>query len=206
MPPHLCETITEFLRHVAEYYVPKGYFFFGAGLAPEDEDLKLMDSKIIDKIEAAKRTRAGRWSKDSAAYMRWDRFYYIWSKDWRHPVFVGQKGPKGDIRVCPCQICDYEISCVQLRSGKYRARIRIGDFFYGMLNDKIFRFGAGYDAEKLTDLFRQYASSPYTPVRDQLVTLLKIANTKRKEAGLGPVPRSAVGLGIAPVRVLKPKR
>lgn len=66
MPPILCETIAEFLRQVAEYYVPNGYFFFAAGLAPEDEDLKLMDCKIIDKIMVAKRSRSRRWSEDAA--------------------------------------------------------------------------------------------------------------------------------------------
>jgi hypothetical protein len=203
MNPHcVSDSSIDLVRQLADYYLPNGFYFFAASKLPE-VDATVEDQQMLDRIEATKWASGGRWTDDSIGYMRCGRMVYLWAKDHQHPVFEQQSGIKGDIRFEPCVFWEYEVRAVKSRGHKYRAQIRISDFFYDCLAIKVTHHSTKYRPEELAELFKPYSSNLFPPVREQLVTLLRTANTKRREAGLEPVGQSTVGLGTAAVRTLR---
>lgn len=84
---------------------------------------------------------------------------------------------------------------------RWHVSVRIAPDEYLRLKSYLVGLAAHRSVEKLIAEFQRVPFEPYTPIRRQLLNILRAVNRARQEAGFEPVPISALRLRR---RIVKP--
>jgi hypothetical protein len=198
-------SVAGFVQQLAVAYVSHGYYFYVAGMIPEDKDPAKTDEKIlrqygiaVSKWTRARRKRAG---QANVHYLRHGHFYVIIANHGEHPFFAAEGKRVRDIRKAPILFMGYSVGCRRERGGgKYHAGVRINREHFRQLKRYFERAAIKKSVEEVTADLRGLLLEPYAPVRDQLKGILRAVNRKRKLGALPSVPREALRFRRAPVQ------
>jgi len=185
--------------------VANGYYFYVAGRIPSRKEPAKTDEKIILQygIAMSKWARARRKAAGEAKvqYLRFDRFYAILATHGEHPFFAAEAKQIRDIRKHPLHFMGYSIGCRRCRHGRrLHASVRINRERFHELKAWLERIAVHASVEELWGELRAVPFEPYAPIRDQLRSMLRTINRRRKVAGLELVPPESIRVRRAQLR------
>ena len=204
-------SLTGFVQRIATHLLPKGYYFFVQGVVPSGKDPAAIDAKLLSKYQVAKSEGARRWRKSqglgNVQYVRFQRSWILLATHGDHPIREGEATNLKDVRRHPIRVGDYAIYVKRgnyLRKttpgdaprvdGKWRVRVLIARQPYRELCAYFLSLACHRRADALAAALSTLPFEPYAPVRKQLLTLVRLINSKRKAAGFGRVPVSCLRL------------
>lgn len=215
-----CEatSVVGFIQQLACNYLPHGYWFYVSGSIPVGKDVRPIDQKLIEKydIGVSRTTRSRRKLAGVANlhYLRFERFFLLLATHGRHRFFEDEGEAVRDVRRTPIRFAGYSVTVKKghylrkgspedapLADGRHRVRVRIALDELRALK-AYFRERARHDSvERLAAEMQQLPFEPYAPIRQQLLSLLRLTNRERKLAGLSDAPVTAVRMRR---RIVKP--
>lgn len=133
-------------------------------------------------------------------YLRWGSFFVIVATPGEHPFFAEEEKRIRDFRRHPLYCLGYSIGCRRGRDGKWHAFVRIAPDIYRDLRKRVADIAAHRTVSQLAGKLRALGYDAYAPVREQLHTVLRTINRRRRVAGLEPVPPEALRLRRRPVK------
>lgn len=175
-------SIEGFVQQLAVSYLKNGYWFYVTGTVPEKKSAEAIDRKLIERydIDMSKWARARRKELGLAnmQYIRFRRFFVLLATHGEHPFFEREKNNIRDARKTPIRFFGYSIS---YRGGHPHVRINLKEFKWlkSYFTDLASHRAAGYLERELA----QIRFEPYSPVRRQLLIILRAVNEARKRAG-----------------------
>jgi hypothetical protein len=185
-------------------YLNWGYCFYVTGWIREPKEPDLVDRKLIAKyaITGSPKVRARRKQQGLAnvQYLRYDRWFILLATKGRHPFFDSEASRLQDARRVGIPFGGHILRVVQggglPRSGpgegKRQVRVAIQRSRYLELKAFFLDNALRWSVERFRGEFFQAPFEPYAPVRQQLGTILRDVNRRRKAASLDPVPATAV--------------
>jgi hypothetical protein len=193
-----------FVQQVALHCLPHGYRYYVSGLMPEGKDPRAIDARILAKYEIARnrweRYRRKRAGEVNLRYLRYERrFLLLATEPWGRHRFFESEAEIRDVHAVPIRFHGYELS---YRGG--RVWVRIGQEDLDGIRERLLRRAT---KARVSDLVSEFDSLPYEPyrsVRYQMFRLLDEVNRRRKAAGLGRVPASAIPARRTSYRVFEP--
>jgi hypothetical protein len=188
-----------FVQQIACSYLRHGYWFYVTGQIPPSKDPRLIDERILTKygIAVSESTRARRKRAGNAnlQYLRFKRQFIILATKGEHRFFQEEKDTIRDIREQPLRIGGYSIS--YRRGGRTRAgdldhrwhsHVQIDRQHYLDLRARLLDLATHRSAENLALEFYRLPFEPYSPIRRQMLRLLRDVNAARKTAGFREIP------------------
>jgi hypothetical protein len=187
-----CEALSVegFIQQLAVCYVGRGYYFYVTGQIPERKDPKAVDEKIIHRYGVG----VTKWSKwrdakkgiSKLQYLRFERSFVILSTCGAHDFFEEEGDAVRDARRVPIKCFTYAVS---FRSGHPHVRIE-RETYKGLMADFLER--ALERKDMLEARLYNLPYEPYRPLRQQLLTIRRAVNRKRKAAGFEPLSVSCI--------------
>ena len=188
-----------FVKQLAVQYVAHGYWFYVTGVVPKHKDPGAVDEKLVERygidVSRAERSRRKRAGRASVQLLRRERFFVLIATHGEHPFFELEAASIRDIRHAPLKFVGYSIS---YRGG--HASVRIEQSEYVRRKAHLVELATRRSVGDLGELFRRFPFEPYAPVRSQALSIWRAVNRARIAAGLEPVPKQVVRLGLKPVR------
>lgn len=188
--------LSGFVQQLAVAYLAHGYFYYVAGRVPEGKDPRAVDEKLLSKYGVGMsrwaRARRKRTGSANMHYLRHGRFFVLVATPGAHEFFAEEASSIRDFRRDSLSFAGYSIGWKKGRDGKGHPSVRIHPKRYVELKSYFLELACHRSVEKLSAEFRKLPFEPYAPVRDQLRAVLRAVNRKRKGAGFGPVPFSAL--------------
>ena len=173
-------------------YVSSGHYFYLTGTIPARKEPAKIDAKLIrlygvDRPRWARaRRRLGKLA--GMHYLRHDRFFILIATHGKSPFFSDHQSRFRDIRRNALKVGGYSIrytwSTVDRR---WRVFVRLDREAYANLRANMLQqalqpqFAA---RDKFEALFTDLQWQPYGPVREQLGSIVKASNRRRRYAGL----------------------
>lgn len=193
-----------FVQQLAVSYIGNGYWFYVTGYIPPRKDPTATDRKLIDHygIAISKWARARRKRLDLANvhYLRRDRFFVLLASKGEHRFFEEEKSHR-DVRRDSIRFQDYSIGYKRDGKGAWHPSVRIHPKSYRDIKAYFLDLAAKRSVAEFVFELNRLPIEPYAPVRVQLLCILRALNAARGQAGLDPVPRSALRLRRRPVIV-----
>lgn len=193
------------VQQVAVSYLRHGYWFYVTGTIPTNKDPEAVDRKLIAKyeIDITERQRAYRKQRGLAnmQYIRFEHWFILLITDGHHPFKQEEKQQIRDCRRHPIKFEGYSIS--YRRSGqtpkggldpKWHSCVRIDNRNYRQLKALFLKQATHRSADNLAQEFTRLPFSRFAPIRRQLLTLLRVINKSRSNAGYEPIPTTALNL------------
>jgi hypothetical protein len=186
-----CEatSVEGFVHQLAVSYLGNGYWFYVTGEIPEGKDPANVDKKLLTRYEIdlskwarARRKRAG---MANLQYIRFGRFFVLLATHGVHPFFEEEASSIRDARKTPIRFRGYSIS---YRNG--HPHVRIEQEEYKRLKAYFLELSLHRSAEGPGRELGRLPFEPYSPIRRQLLAVLRAVNEERKRAGFDPVPKS----------------
>ena len=203
-----CEatSISGFIQQLAVAYVRNGYWFYVCCHIPETKDPSHIDQKLVEhynigrpRSTIARHKKAG---KANVQYLRYKRRFVLIATRGEHRFFAEESFQ--DIRRVPLRIFGYSIGYRKGADGKYHASVRIEEREWKRHKTQIIEHCTQRTPEALAKVFGNIPYEPYAPVTNQVLTLYRAVNRKRKRAGLEEVPFSCLRLRRRPVQPFAP--
>lgn len=202
---HACVSVAGFIQQLAVSYVAKGYWFYVCGVVPERKDPAKTDRKImaqygvgISKWARARKKKAG---QANLHYLRHERFWVVIATPGESLFFAAEGQGVRDIRETPLCYHGYSVSSRRGRGGGRRhASVRIERRQYLELKAYFEEVAPRWTVERLAWELANLPFERYAPVRNQMFTIWRAINRRRKVAGLEPVPREVLPWRRRPVR------
>lgn len=197
-------SVAGFVQQLAVSYIANGYYFYVSGSIPSIKDPSRTDAKIILQYAIAiskwARARKKKLGNAGVQYLRYDRFFVIMANHGAHPFFAAEAGQIRDIRRQPLYFMGYTIGCRTGRDGgTLHPSVHIDGAVFRELKHWFERAAVYQSVDQLREDLRSIPYEPYAPVRNQLRTLVRLVNQRRKAAGLELVPPQAVWRQRKPV-------
>jgi hypothetical protein len=203
---------------LASCYLPHGYWFYVSGVIPFGKDPRDVDAKLIAKyaIGVSRTSRARRKAVGIANvhYLRYQRRFVLLATHGFHPFYDEEARSIRDVRRVPIRFEGYSISVARgdfqrkedpngpaVRDTRWRTRVQIDREWYKGLKAYFLDIAVHRTAEALAGELHNLPFEPYTPVRQQLLNLLRHINRRRQVASLEPVSIAAIRLRR---RIVKP--
>ena len=187
---YLTHSVGGFIQQVAVCYVQRGYWFYVAGHIPPQKDPLKIDYRLLDKyeIDLSKFQRCRRKKEGIAGiqYIRYGDTFLLLATKGVHPFFL-KEHPVRDARRVPIQLFGYAIS-----SKNGRALVSLDQETYRDWEAYFLHLALHRKADSLVREFRKIPFEPYRPVYQQVLSIWKTVNLKRKTAGFDLVPYSAL--------------
>ena len=187
---YLTHSVGGFIQQVAVCYVQRGYWFYVAGQFPAQKDPQQVDRHLLDKydIDLSKfqRCRRKKEGQASVQYIRYQDTFLPLATKGAHPFFVKEASIR-DARRFPIQLFGYSIS---YRNG--RALVSLDKETYRNVEAYFLHLALHRKADSLEQEFRKLPFEPYRPVYQQVLSVWKTVNDRRKTAGFDLVPYSAI--------------
>ena len=174
------------------------YFFYAHTVAPEGADLAAIDAKIRERFQVSSskfaKYRAAKRGFAKLAYLRLHRDLFLLATHGKSPFF--QSEHYHDLRRKPLSFAGYSLS---VKNGHVHVCISREQFrvIAAAFRAAAVRLPQGELAARLGSL----PFAAYSPIRKQLLHLLKAVNRRRAAFGLAPVPASCLRLRRRAVRV-----
>ena len=187
---YLTHSIGGFIQQVTVCYVQRGYWFYVIGNIPPKKDPLKTDQFLIDKygIDLSKfqRYRRKQLGQASLQYIRYQDTFLLLATKGAHSFFAKEHGIR-DARRYPIQVFGYSIS---YRKG--HALVGLDNETYCNLEAEFLSLAVHRKAETLIWKFRNLPFEPYRPVYQQVLSIWKAVNEKRKTAGFDLLPSSCL--------------
>ena len=186
------------VQQVAVSYIKNGYWFYVAGAIPEGKAAESVDAKFIKLYELSiskyVRCRRKRRGQASVQYIRLGRFFLVLATQGEHLFFARERKVIRDVRRTPIRVGGYAIGS---RNGRVSVRIERAE--YRVLKDAFLRRALNAK-DRLQSAFSCLPYEPYSPIRSQLLTVLRAVNRRRAIAGLPALEKKCVRLNRRIVR------
>lgn len=188
-----CEatTVDGFVQQVAVAYVARGYWFYVAGLVPEEKEPGGVDAKLISKygidVSQKERSRRKRAGLANMQYIRHGRFFLLMATHGKHAFFEEEAEQIRDARRAPIRYAGYAIS---YRNKRVCVRIAVDE--YARLKALFLELACRRSVDALAVEFARVRMQPYAPIRVQLLNIWRAVNRVRRTAGLEAVPIESV--------------
>ena len=188
----------DLVQYLAASVICRGYWFYVSGHVPDGKDAAAVDSKLVAKY-AANLPSSTRWrrKKDGIAnvrYLRLGRRFFLFATKGRHPLYESEASSIRDIRKTPLRVGGYSLSL--RRDGRdqttRRVHVRIADQPYRELLATWEHRATRQNADRLAAGLYELPYRGYAPVRSQLCRVLRSVNSRRKQAGLAPLPKTCL--------------
>ena len=194
-----------FVQQLASNYLPHGYWFYVTGYVPAEKDPGALDTKLIGKydIDLSRQSRCRRKLSGRANlhYLRHGRFFILLATHGQHGFFASEAGSLRDARRSPIQFAGYSLSVRPggflrmyegmehaVPDGKLRVRVQIAREQYRDLKAYFLDIATRRSPERLAAEFYNVPFEPYSPIRKQLLNLLRLVNEARQVAGMEKLP------------------
>ena len=187
-----CETrnVDAFLSQLIRY-VSSGHYFYITGCIPDRKDPAAVDAKLIALYDIAKPrwARARRRLRGTAGihYLRHDRFFVLMATHGDHQFFDDHTSNFRDIRRNALQFVGYSIRYTYSeRVKRWKVFVRLDRDTYCSLRAQMLDLAVrpSYrSTAALEERFTRLKWQPYEPVRQQLQTIIKAVNRRRRYAG-----------------------
>ena len=193
----VADSVAGFVQQMAVSYIANGYYFYVAGTIPGHKDPSRTDAKIIMQYAIAiskwARARKKKLGDAGVQYLRYDRFFVIMANHGAHPFFAAEASQIRDIRRQPLYFMGYTIGCQTERNGRtLHPSVHIDGEIFAELKQCFEKAAVYRSVDELCEDLRSIPYERYVPVRNQLRTLIRLVNERRKAAGLELVPKEAV--------------
>ncbi len=202
-------SVTGFVQRIATCLLRHGYVHFVQGEVKAGKDPRALDAKLLAKYEVvqSEHQRARRKERGLAnlQYLRFERTWVLLATEGVHAMKTSEERNLKDIRAVPIQIAGYSIYLkrgdykkklsdddVLVRDDKWHARVLIARERFKELRAYFLEIATKRSVEALSAEINRLPFECYKPVWRQLRKLVRVINTKRKAAGLMPVPMSAI--------------
>ena len=193
---YAAETKHEYLREVANVFIPNGFLFYVFGLTIEDEPSEVTDHQVLKRFEAAKRRSGGADVAAHVRYLRWNRYWVVTGTEKVLWFFAVKGRSVGDFREDPLIFAGYKIRAVRSKDGKgYEGCVEVGGGLFEGFAERWLKAAVSSSAYEIATSILEADFGDYPQVVERLERVLRAINERRKAAGLDLVPRSAVGLG-----------
>lgn len=187
---YLTHSVGGFIQQVAVCYVQRGYWFYVTGRIPVQKDPLQIDRRLLEKyeIDLSKYQRCRRKKAGIAGiqYIRYEETFLLLATQGAHPFFRNEH-PIQDARRVPIRLFSYAIS-----SKNGHALVRLDQETYRDWEAYFLHLALHRKADSLVREFRKIPFEPYRPVYQQVLSIWKTVNLKRKTAGFDLVPYSAL--------------
>src|SRR6266567_3599245 len=197
-------TVEGFVQQVAVNLLPHGYRFYVTGVIPEHKDPAALDTKLIERygLNLSKWARARRKKHGQARvqYLRHGRFFLLIATD-GEDAFFSQETTIRDIRRVPLHCFGYSVGVYQRPDGSWHPSVRMAAKVFESLKEELCETALRCSADVLEEKIRRLPFAPFAPVRNQVLTLLRLVNQRRKVAGFSLVAGECVRRRRKPVQV-----
>ena len=200
-----CEaaSIAGFIQQLAVSYVRNEYWFYVKGEIPENKSPGKVDEKLIERYEIGlprttvwRRKQAG---KANVQYLRYRRTFVLIATKGRHQFFQEESTIR-DIRRNPLRIFGYSIGYRKGSDGKFHASVRIDETEWKKHKVQLLMDCHHVSPCRVGERLRTIPFEPYAPVRNQVLSVYREINRRRKVAGLEEVPFSCLRMQRKPVK------
>lgn len=171
-------------------YVNSGHYFYVTGRVPAGKSPESIDEKLILRYGVARqrweRSRRKQAGFASVHYLRFEDSFVLLATHGHHEFFESHSAEQiRDCRRIGIRFGGYAVrrNCCG-RSGSWHTLVRIDRSTATALNAYLVDLAVCRSKEQLEDVFQNICFQPYRPVREQLLSMLRAANRKRKAAGL----------------------
>mgnify|MGYP001247312489 CR=1 FL=1 len=203
---YIAVSIDGFVEQLVRY-VNTGHYFYVSGRIPDGKTPESIDAKLIQRYgvdrkrwERSRRKQAG---FSSVHYLRYEQQFILVATHGQHEFFDAHSDDQlRDCRRVGIRFGGYSIrrhACG--RTGKWHTLVRIDKPTVTALKAYLLELAVRRSREQLEDEFRSICFQPYRPVREQLLSILRAVNRKRKAAGLPAINYRCVS---ARRRITKP--
>lgn len=195
-------SVVGLVRHLALYYVNRGYEYYVTGCIPKRKQSRPedIDRAMIEKygIAMSKYTRYRRRHAGAAsvAYFRHGNFWVVVATEGAHQFIEQNAAILREFRRQPLVFGGYSIG---IKEGKLHVALADDLFreFRGYLvNQAVYR-----SAATLAKEFYELPAEPFGPVQRQLRQILREVNAERKAAGMARVPGRAIPCQLRIIRL-----
>lgn len=184
-------SVAGFVQQVAVCYLRDGYFFYVTGIIPLWKNPERTDGKIISEygldLSRFARSRRRRKGIASVQYLRYRHFFVLMATEGAHPFFLRERDIR-DIRRDPLQFGGYSIGWGKERGREiWHPSVRIEKRWMQKIK-RYFRWAATRktDVELIAQL-RALPFEPFAPVRQQVRTVLREVNRRRRAGNLSEI-------------------
>lgn len=188
--PFVTNSMPELLNEVSAA-IANGYLFYSALRSPDGS--AAFDAEVTEEVERVKWAAQGEGFKPLVKYFRTGLSGLLLSTE---ASFFGACSRNNDIRETPLDFCEYRITCREAR-GSYETSFSINSDLMAMHSMTLTR--PIHSVETVGRVLRKLLEVSSPEIIDQVETILRAANVKRKEAGAELVSRTAAGLPEAAV-------
>ena len=188
----------DLVQYLAASVICRGYWFYVSGHVPDGKDAAAVDAKLIAKYRA-NLPSSTRWrrKKDGIAnvrYLRFGRRFFLFTTKGNHSFFESEGASIRDIRETPLRVGGYSVSL--RRDGRdqttRRVHVRIADKPYRELLASCEHRATRQNADRLAAGLYELPYRGYAPVRSQICRVLRSVNSRRRRAGLAPLPKTCL--------------
>ncbi|MBA4105664.1 MAG: hypothetical protein C0485_07880 [Pirellula sp.] len=193
-------SITGFVQILACNYLPHGYWFYVSGNVPESKPPHVADRKLMEKYGVAlsrgQRARRKQAGIANLHYVRFDRDWLLLATHGRHEFFLEEGDRVRDVRKHPIHFAGYSLTVrkgdylqageagLAQPDGRWRVRVQVAREQLRMIKPYLLDLCTKRSATWLAYQMWNLPFEPYAPVRKQLLSLLRMINTKRQSAGM----------------------
>lgn len=188
-------------------YVTAGHFFYFRGVVPPKKNPREIDAKLLRRYEVEQHpwTRSRRKQAGIAAvhYLRYKSEFVLLATRGRHRLFLDHEETLADIRRTSFRAFGYAVRHTltqnvrvydgrKVRSPRWHTLVRLDRDTFKDLRAHFVEIACRRTSQALERELRSVPFEPYRPVREQLLTVLRAVNRKRKARGLERVPYTAI--------------
>ena len=202
-------SMTGFVQQLACNYLPHGYWFYVSGRVPEGKSIAATDQKLMQKYQVAmnrgQRARRKKAGHANLHYLRYERDWLIVATHGTHQFFLEEGEAVKDVRKHPIHFAGYSLTvrrgeflkkelgeAIAETDGKYRVRVQIAREQLRVLKPYLIELSTKRSSEWLSRGLWNLPFEPYAPVRKQLLSILRVVNSRRQGVGQSKISPSAL--------------
>lgn len=194
-------SVSDFVRELATFYLPRGYWFYVSGLLRDGKGTKVVGSGVVQKCRDGSAAQMPRFDQGIEAgdiqYLRFERTFILLALDRRHLLLEDQRDHVQDARCVPIRFRGYSIGGQRCGAfdeitpntdacgcSEWRVHVQIEPDLYHCIEAYFLAVATRRSTDQLADDLRALPYEPYAGVRSQLQSVFQLINGVRDLAGL----------------------
>jgi len=187
--------IGSFLGQVVRY-VSSGHYFYIRCVIPEQKDPRAVDEKLVNLYDIARKNwqRKRRYLRDRAGihYLRYGRLFVVMLSKGRHDAFYRDHGSQvSDIRRTALKALGYSVRYTYSQTDRrQKVFVRLDRKTYRELRCHMLSlctWECFRDRKRMEREFKRLDFEFYSPVYQQVYSVLKTVNCARRRRGFEPI-------------------